>query len=202
MYLVDILGGMAVLTSRKIAKTTTTEALLGMLTLGPMSGYELRQRIEMSIGNFWSESFGQIYPALQKLRRQGLVEVEETGRSGRKVYSLTPAGRDRLAAWLRVMPSVRKPRNEMLLKLFFGANGCLRDAREQVRAERSRFLADLERYRLMEPVLGARSAGRPGLPFYWMTLRYGIAEAEAVIVWADETLRSLDEIEMGHEERR
>ncbi len=175
-----------------------------MLTSGPMSGYELRQRIEMSIGNFWNESFGQIYPALAKLRRQGLVEVEETGRAGRKVYSLTPAGRDRLAAWLRVMPTSRKPRNEMLLKLFFAGNGRLSDIREQVAAERSRFAADLERYRLMEPVIQARQAGRPGLPFYLMTLRYGIAEAEAVIDWADETLRCIDEIESGKggEERR
>ncbi len=36
----------------------------------------------MSIGNFWSESFGQIYPSLASLRKQGLVEVEETGRDG------------------------------------------------------------------------------------------------------------------------
>ncbi len=190
----------------RVEKTTTTEALLGMLTLGAMSGYELRQRIEMSIGNFWNESFGQIYPTLAKLRKQGLVEVEEAGRPGRKVYSLTPAGRERLAEWLGVMPAVRRPRNEMLLKLFFGANGRIEDTREQVAAERSRFLADLERYRLIEPVIRARQAGRPGLPFFLMTLRYGMAEAQAVVDWADETLRSLDEMERqngnGHEGER
>ncbi len=178
-------------------RTTTTEALLGMLTLGPMSGYEIRQRIELSIGNFWSESFGQIYPALAKLRKQGLVEVEETGRTGRKVYSLTTAGRERLAEWLELMPTVRGPRNEMLLKLFFGANGSLECTREQVMAERERFRAALERYTLFEPEIRRRQAGRPALPFFLMTLRYGIAEAKAVIDWADETLRSLDEIAEG-----
>ncbi len=185
-----------------VEKTTTTEALLGMLSLGPMSGYEIRQRIEMSIGNFWNESFGQIYPALSKLRKQGLVEVEETGRAGRKVYSLTPAGRERLASWLAVMPSVRKPRNEMLLKLFFGSNGSLEDARQQVLAERERYRADLLRYSLLEPEIRKRHASRAGLPFFLMTLRYGIAEARAVMEWADETLRTLDELEgsKGQEE--
>ncbi len=173
-------------------KTTTTEALLGMLSLGAMSGYEIRQRIEVSIGNFWSESFGQIYPALAKLRRQGLVEVEETGRAGRKVYSLTPMGRERLAAWLAVMPVARVPRNEMLLKLFFGGNGSVEDTRAQVMAERERFSADLLRYTLLEPEIRRRHAGKAALPFFLSTLRYGIAEARAVMEWADETLRSLN----------
>lgn len=185
-------------------RSTTAEALLGMLSLGPMSGYELRQRIEGSIGNFWSESFGQIYPALAKLRREGLVEVEEAGRTGRKVYSLTPAGRDRLTGWLGVMPAVRRPRNEMLLKLFFGRNGFLEDARAQVEAERERFAADLKRYTEMEPEISRRRAKDPGLPFFLMTLRYGMAEARALMGWADETLRAMDELAEGkeHGERR
>ena len=175
-------------------KTTTTEALIGMLSLGAMSGYEIRQRIEISIGNFWSESFGQIYPALRNLRGQGLVDVEEVGRAGRKVYSLTPAGRERLAAWLAVMPAARVPRNEMLLKLFFGSNGSLEDTRGQVMAERERFSADLLRYTRLEPEIRKRHANKPALPFFLSTLRYGMAEARAVMEWADETLRSLDEV--------
>ncbi len=185
---------MAVRTTDAQGKTTTTEALLGMLSLGAMSGYEIRQRIEVSIGNFWSESYGQIYPALAKLRRQGLVEVEETGRAGRKVYSLTPRGRERLAAWLAVMPVARVPRNEMLLKLFFGGNGRVKDTRAQVMAERERFAADLQRYTLLEPEIRRRHAGKAALPFFLSTLRYGMSEARAVMEWADETLRSLNEM--------
>lgn len=182
-----------------VRRSTTTEALLGMLTLGPMSGYELRQQIELSIGNFWSESFGQIYPTLRKLRKEGLVEVEETGRAGRKVYSLTDAGRDRLREWLGVMPVARQPRNEMLLKLFFGAQDRLHEVREQVAAERARFAADLARYERLEPEIPRRRAKQPGLPFFLMVLRYGKAEARAVVDWADETLRSLDEMAEGRE---
>ena len=187
-----------------IEKTTTTEALLGMLSLRAMSGYEIRRTIEMSIGNFWNESFGQIYPALAKLRRQGLVEVEESGRAGRKVYSLTAAGLERLKEWLAVAPVHQKPRNEVLLKLFFGSNGQIGDLREQVIATREKFAADLLRYTLFEPELKRMRAGHPGLPYFLMTLSFGMAEARAGIQWADETLGKLDELSMEkmHEEER
>jgi PadR family transcriptional regulator AphA len=179
---------------KRIPKTTTVEALLGVLSMGPMTGYEIRQRIEESIGNFWSESFGQIYPSLTKLYNKGFVNVEETGKAGRKVYSLTPLGKQRLQAWLEQMPQPRKPRNEMLLKLFFGSMGEAETAREQVMATRERFAADLLRFVVMEPELMKAQQANAGLPFYLMTLRYGIAEARAVVQWADETLLVLNEM--------
>src|SRR6267378_1332508 len=43
----------------------TPNALLGLLSLGSMSGYDIRQLISQSIGHFWSESYGQIYPGLK-----------------------------------------------------------------------------------------------------------------------------------------
>ena len=179
---------------RSTNKTTTFEALLGILSMGPMTGYEIRQRIEESIGNFWNESFGQIYPALAKLHKQGLVKVEAAGKAGRKVYSLTPAGHEHLKAWLAVMPMPRKPRNETLLKLFFGNLGDVADTREQVLATRERFAADIQRYTALEPELRERQSRNPGLPYYRLTLNYGLAEARAVVSWADETLAALDKM--------
>ena len=178
----------------KSAKTTTFEALLGILSMGPMTGYEIRQRIDLSIGNFWSESFGQIYPALNKLRLQGLVDVTEAGKKGRKVYSLTLAGRERLHEWLGMMPQPLKPRNEMLLKLFFGAEGDVEKARAQVLATRAQYTTDLERYAGLESMLKTNQARNPGLPYFLMTLNYGFIEARAIVAWADQTLASLDEI--------
>ena len=55
----------------------TTHAILGFLTWGPMSGYEIRKRVEESIGNFWSVSFGQIYPELRRLEAEGLFRRDE-----------------------------------------------------------------------------------------------------------------------------
>ena len=179
-----------------LARTTTAEALLGILSMGPMTGYEIKQRIEQTIGNFWSESFGQIYPALLKLTKAGLISAEETGKAGRKVYSLTEDGRVRLQEWLTVMPVSQPRRNERLLKLFFGANGNLEDTREQVLATREKYFQDLVRFQAMEPEIRSRRAGNPGLPFWMMALRYGEAEARAVVEWADETLREINRLQL------
>ena len=189
-------------TAEESGRTTTFEALLGILSLGPMTGYEVRQRIEVSIGNFWSESFGQIYPALNKLRREGLVEAAEAGKKGRKVYSLTPAGRTRLKAWLAVIPPPRKLRDEMLLKVFFGGQSGAEVVRAQVAEARARHVADLERYDSVEPFIRERHGKSAGLPYFLMVLNHGRMKTRALVAWADETLAALDEIAASTREAR
>lgn len=177
------------------AKTTTSEALLGMLSLGPMTGYNIRRRIEFSIGNFWSESFGQIYPTLAKLHKQGFISAKPAQKAGAKVYALTPQGRERLKHWLKEMPQPRKPRNELLLKLFFAGKGSLAAARQQVLERRAACLADLSRYQAIERRLKEEQAENPGLPFFLITLHYGLAEARAILSWADQTIATLDDVQ-------
>ena len=97
--------------------------LLGLLDLEDQSGYDLKQTIEQSVGHFWREGYGQIYPALEQLEQAGLVEshVErQSGRPDRKVYTLLEMGRERLREWLKEPARDEVPRNELLLKLFFG----------------------------------------------------------------------------------
>jgi DNA-binding PadR family transcriptional regulator len=173
-------------------RTTTAEALLGMLSLCPMSGYELRQTIEDSIGNFWSESYGQIYPTLKRLAQEGFVSVTEGERAGSKVYSLTEAGHTRLREWLGVMPRPRVDRNELLLKLFFGNLQPVGQAREQVAERRRVEVADLARYEAIERRISREHARNPALPFWLMTVRYGMARTKALIGWCDQTLAILD----------
>src|SRR5215467_13951747 len=98
-------------------------AILGLLSFEPMSGYDLKQLIAWSVGHFWREGYGQIYPTLQQLEKQRLVTKKtqrQKGKPDRNVYSLTPAGRERLEKWLNQPASPEIPRNELLLKLFFG----------------------------------------------------------------------------------
>ena len=91
-----------------------------------MSGYDLGQSIRASIGFFWNESYGQIYPNLKKLAAADLVTAKtekQKGKPDRQVYSITPRGRAHLEKWLAVEPQPEVPRNELLLKLFFGVQG-------------------------------------------------------------------------------
>jgi PadR family transcriptional regulator, regulatory protein AphA len=98
-------------------------AILGLLSLGPMSGYDIKKTIEASLSNFWSESYGQIYPILKSLVADGLATVSvetQTGKPNRYVYALTRAGQDELERWLHRPAEYEVGRNELLLKLFFG----------------------------------------------------------------------------------
>jgi DNA-binding PadR family transcriptional regulator len=173
-------------------KTTTAEALLGMLSLCPMTGYELRQRIEGSIGNFWSESYGQIYPTLKRLEQEGFVSVAEGERAGSKVYALTASGHERLRAWLGVMPRPQVERNELLLKLFFGNLQPVEQVREQVAERRRVEVADLARYEAIEREISRVHANDAALPFWLITVRYGMAQTKSLIGWCEETLAVLD----------
>src|SRR3978361_2262643 len=97
----------------KTAGGVTAKALLGLLSIHPMSGYDLRQLIGRSIGHFWSVRYGQIYPALKAMAAAGLVErstERHAGRPDRFVYSLTKEGRRELREWLRVAPEEGVPR--------------------------------------------------------------------------------------------
>jgi DNA-binding PadR family transcriptional regulator len=66
-------------------------AILALLLERPMHGYEMIQELENRTGGIWRPSPGSIYPTLQLLEDEGLIEAEANG--GRKRYTLTDAGR-------------------------------------------------------------------------------------------------------------
>ncbi len=175
-------------------KTTTADALLGLLSLGSMSGYQLRQLIDESIGNFWTESYGQIYPTLKKLVAEGMVTAQVEARSEkaeRTLYSLTAAGRRRVHDWLQLPAQVRPPRNELLLKLFFSGLVPREIATRQLEAFRALQMQRVARYKITAEETERRHAKHPDLPYWLITVRYGLHEAQALIAWSEEALRTL-----------
>jgi PadR family transcriptional regulator AphA len=177
-----------------IEKTSTVESLLGFLSLGPMSGYEMRAMMERSTANFWTESYGQIYPALKSMVKDGLASVENQMKDGRakKVYKITGEGERRLRNWLGVGAKPQAHRNELLLKVFFGDQALRGAIGAQVMAERERCKKALEWYEATLLGVETQQARHPAMPYWRMTLRYGIAEAKAVMAWCDETFAELE----------
>ena len=66
-------------------------AILALLREGPRNGYQIMSEIEERSGGAWRPSPGAVYPALQQLADEGLIEAEESG--GRRTFSLTDEGR-------------------------------------------------------------------------------------------------------------
>jgi DNA-binding PadR family transcriptional regulator len=186
------------LTARKDRATATPDALLGVLSMAPMSGYTMRSVIEESIGNFWSESYGQIYPALKRLAAEGLVEKKterQKGRPARYVYSLTEEGWERLREWLAIPARAEVPRNDLLLKLFFGTHAPAGANRENVAAFVALHEEALARYAEIARDLKRRKKEDPRADFWQMTLSYGRHHSTAMVAWGRETLKELDVIE-------
>lgn len=176
----------------------TPNALLGLLSMGPMSGYDIRQLIPKSIGHFWSESYGQIYPGLKRLTAAGLIAKKTERRRGspdRYVYSLTADGRERLRGWLKLPVVDEVPRNELLLKLFFGAQVSPGISREHVQAYLELHRRKLERYGAVAKSLRKECGEDPRMPFWLMTLSMGRHQSAAMVRWCRETLAELEGIE-------
>ena len=172
----------------------TAFAVLGSLTLRPMSGYDIKKGIEGSIANFWSESYGQIYPILKKLAAEGAVTRSDEpgdGKRPRHVYTITDAGRERLLAWLREPAEPPPVRIEMLLKLFFGAHVDRETSIRQIEDYRERMTTDLQRYEAIAETIDREHSDHPHAPYWKLTLRFGIRDREAHLTWCDEAIETL-----------
>lgn len=159
-----------------------------------MSGYDLGRMVRASIGHIWSESYGQIYPNLKRLAANGLVDCKtekHKGRPDRRIYSITKKGREQLAGWLSVPPQPEIPRNEMLLKLFFGAQAPTHVLIGNVERMVEEHRALLQKFKWVEQHEIDKNPQYPDAPFWKMAARYGQIEMEAHLRWAEETLHTL-----------
>lgn len=181
----------------KPSKSQTRHVVLGFLGWRPWSGYDIKRLVETSVSHFWSESYGQIYPTLQRLVEEGLtepVQEREADGRGRQPYAVTAAGRRELERWLGEPFRQTPPRNEFLLKLFFSGHGGPDLARTHVERFRAQAVAELARLEGIERDLPDQRRGHRDLPYWLLTVRYGIGELRAHLAWSEEALRSLDRL--------
>ena len=79
----------------RAGKGEVRAAVLALLAERPMHGYQIIREIEERSGGSWKPSAGSVYPTLQLLADEGSISAEES--NGRKIYSLTEAGREEAA---------------------------------------------------------------------------------------------------------
>jgi len=170
-------------------------AILGVLSQGPMSGYDIKKFIELSISNFWSESYGQIYPILKQLTEEGLTSShteKQEGKPERYIYTLTDKGWDALREWLSEPAEYTVGRIEILLKLFFGRHTTVSTNIEHVQQFRALQVALLHKYAEIEKRINEVCLDEAERLYSLITLNYGRHESEALIGWCDETLAILN----------
>jgi PadR family transcriptional regulator AphA len=170
-------------------------AILGMLSIRPMSGYDIKKAIQGSINYFWTESYGQIYPMLKSLVAERLVTKtvkKQGGKPDRHVYRLTTSGRKELHTWLAgaVTPTVE--RNELLLKLFFGEESSITLNVKHIEEYRQLQTERHEAILAIEHTIRSQDPDSADAPYWLMTVNYGKKITKARIDWCGETLVRLN----------
>jgi DNA-binding PadR family transcriptional regulator len=172
--------------------TATEYAVLGLLTRGEKSGYDLRKAAEGSVGYFWTPAKSRIYAVLPRLVDAGLVrrrDVAQSGRPDKQLYRLTPKGELALRRWVaegELEPETS--RNTLLVKVFFGDLAEPEQILDQVRQRRR----EMEQ---LKTELEAIEADRSGDLYPRLTRLYGLEYARAIIRWTKAVERELAAVE-------
>ena len=168
--------------------TPTEYAVLGLLTFGERSGYDLKKFADHSVGYFWTPAKSRIYATLPRLVKAGLVtrrDVVQPGRPDKQLYRLTAAGEVALRKWIAEGPTEpERSRNTLLVRVFFGdlvePEVILERIREH-RAAAEQLKAEIE---------AIDAEGRDAL-YPRLTRLYGLEYAKAIIRWAAAAEREL-----------
>lgn len=170
--------------------TTTEYAVLGLLSFGERSGYDLARAADRALRQMWAPSRSQIYKVLPRLVAWELAksrEVEQHGRPDKALYRITDRGVDALRAWIeRVEEEPAGGTSVFFLKLFFAGVAPPDAAYAQLATYRrvvEQRLAELEEMeRNLAPDVSVYSK---------VALRHGIIRCRATVEWADEAQAAL-----------
>ncbi len=177
-------------------KNVSRFALLGLLALEPMSGYDLKKFIDEAIRFFWNMSYGTIYPMLKRMEAEGLVSKERMSQQNRPekvIYSITDKGRELLEEWQKGDVELPKVNNEVLLRLFTGQDLSVEGNIDLIEKYREKLIKRTEHYSAIDSeCLQDANDSFHGTLIY-ATLRCGILTEQARIHWCEETITALQE---------
>jgi len=183
---------MATATKSSTALSTTEFAVLGLLSFGERSGYELKKAAEAGVGYVWTAAKSHVYAVLPRLVEGGFAKVRrvtQERRPDKQVYRITPKGLRAFQEWLEAPVEERGARSPFLLKVFFGGLMSKEALAAHIERKRAEVVRELEEYREIE----RRIRDDPRSYYGYVTLRFGLAQARAWIRWADQILRELEE---------
>lgn len=186
-------------------------ALLALLTVEPMTGYDLAKRFESSVGHVWYAPDSQIYPELRKMEQAGLVtgvEVPWGTRGTKREYHVTDAGVAAFREWMNTPLDYARVRDPSHLKAAYLEWASPDAAREIFAAHIAHHENELRMFEeeiaeidaVTDPMLAARLEKTPEADRHRVTAfkRFAyeglVARAEQEIEWAKRGRRLIDEL--------
>ncbi len=170
-------------------KNMTAFIVLGLLTHEDASGYDLKKKIDLAISQFWDIGYGQLYPTLKMLEKEGSIigtPVQSAKGPDSIVYAITDSGRKMLINWLSLPDEKEYVRYEILLKLFFGNLSDPTENLKRIQSFRERHAADLQHIRMSKANLENVLRENQDHLYYYLTALFGEHIYRAYLEWADE----------------
>jgi PadR family transcriptional regulator AphA len=170
-------------------------ALLGLLHAEPASGYDLTRQFETTLERIaWHARHSQIYPELNKMLAEGLVEVIEEGPRGRRTYAITDAGRADLRKWMMNPPADPQVRSEPLLRMFLMSTLDPVDARPLLQAHADEAAAGASQLREIIADFDAGNLPPGTAPTGRLLAEIGLRQQVASYDWALWAISELDQL--------
>jgi DNA-binding PadR family transcriptional regulator len=172
-------------------------ALLGVLSVREMSGYDIKRHFDHAVHFVWNASDSQIYRELRGMEGDGLIAsrlIQQESKPNKRLYRLTDAGASELDSWLVSEAERPYSKEPFLLRLFFLSRVDDTDARKVLEARLTEVesLLDVAAERLRTYA----DPGRGGHPemLWWQTrLIEGMRRMQSAEgAWLRELLRDLD----------
>ncbi|WP_448006193.1 PadR family transcriptional regulator [Agromyces bauzanensis] len=186
-------------------------ALLALLRVGPLSGYDLQKQFSLSVGHVWHAPDSQIYPELRKMETAGLIEGEEQvrgERGTRRVYHVTDAGDRAFLDWMAAPLDYSRVRDPAHLKAAYLEATTPEAAREILGAHIAAWESELEQWEgelrridaIDNPMLIRRLAAAPAeahertIAFKRFAYEGLVERARGEIEWAKRGLELVDDL--------
>lgn len=163
--------------------------LLGLLTAGERTGYELTGDFDTTLANVWAASHSQIYPELAKLEAASLIRKTAVGPRGSQRYAITETGRTAVAAWLAETTPGDAPRSERIARVFFLGMLQRETAAHYLAMQEKQHRATLARYNAFAEACPLEGEWR----FHRIALEAGIRAETALADWAAWAITALGE---------
>ena len=173
-------------------------AVLGVLSIRPSSGYDIKKLFDRTIGLVWNADYSQIYVQLRRLEQEGLLckeSVVQEGKPNKNVYTVADPGLEELRRWLSAPTEISEYKDVFALRFFFFdhvdddvVRRHLEEARLMIRGKLTSVEAEEARTRQrIESGQGQRIS-----LFRLRSAELGKRLSQSYLEWIDETLSMLE----------
>lgn len=166
------------------AENKNTFIILGLLSHEPMTGYEIKSRIDRELSFFWSAGYGSIYPALTALQKNGFAAASKATANNREkiIYTITEKGEKHLCEWLKCPTKRDELKYETLVKLFFSSEIGDSEAIKHIERFEEKIKSELPVLLKYEEIL-KNAEPHDKHKYFLLTVMFGIETYKGYLSW-------------------